>query len=223
MGLLRAMTADEIRSLMHVSESLAQMNFERFQSFETPLTEHNARPALLTYRGDAFKALDAVSLDDEALEWAGNRVAVLSGLFGVLRPLDLIQPYRLEMAARLNNPAGANLYRFWEGPITERINEILKDDGEAVLIDLASAEYSKAIRSDLLEAKRITPVFVENRDGRERKVHSTAAKRARGLMVRYIIENRIDRVDSLKAFDREGYVFRPQQSQGDVWVFLKIP
>ena len=221
MDLLRALGVDQIRSLMHVSESLAEVNFERFQSFETPLTAGNARPAMLTYSGDAFKALNAVSLDDEALDWAKNRVAILSGLFGVLRPLDLIQPYRLEMAARLANPAGANLYRYWGGPITERINEVLEANGERVLIDLASAEYSKVIRSDVLNAQRITPVFVEDRDGRERKVHSIAAKRARGLMVRYIIENRIEDTDSLTTFDLEGYGFRPEKSTADTWVFSK--
>ncbi len=219
MDLLRRLSVDQIRSLMHVSDSLAELTHRRFQAFETPLTAENAQPAMLTYSGDAFRALDAGSLEPEALEWAGSRIGILSGLFGVLRPLDLVQTYRLEMAARLANPAGANLYNFWGRRITERINEILGDSRERVLIDLASAEYSKVIRLGVLAAKTVTPVFVEYKGGRERKVHSTAAKRARGLMVRFIIENRLESAEKLKAFDIEGYVFRPEQSDDATWTF----
>ncbi|MEN8163120.1 MAG: peroxide stress protein YaaA [Acidobacteriota bacterium] len=221
MDLLRALSIDDIRSLMHVSDSLAEATHQRFQAFETPLTALNARPAMLTYSGDAFRALHAGSLEPEALDWAQTRIGILSGLFGLLRPLDLMQPYRLEMAARLNNPAGANLYRYWGRQITGRINEILKDSRDRVLINLASAEYSKAVRSDVLSAKMVTPAFFEYKGGREIKVHSTAAKRARGLMVRFIIENRLESADALKGFDLEGYAFVPDQSSGDTWVFSK--
>ncbi len=221
MDLLRRLTIAEIRSLMHVSDSLAELTHRRFQAFETPLTAENAQPAMLTYSGDAFRALDARSLEPEAMEWAETRVGILSGLFGLLRPMDLVQPYRLEMAAKLANPAGASLYNYWGDRITERINEILEDSGERVLIDLASTEYSKAVRPGVLAVHTVTPVFVENKGGRERKVHSTAAKRARGLMVRFIIENRLERAEKLKAFDLEGYVFQPDQSDDGTWAFFK--
>ena len=221
MDLLRQLTVDEIRSLMHVSDSLAELTHLRFQAFETPLTAENAQPAMLTYSGDAFRALDAGSLDPDDLEWAGSRIGIVSGLFGLLRPMDLVQPYRLEMAARLANPAGAGLYNYWGDRITERINKILEASGERVLVNLASAEYSKAIRPGALAAQMVTPVFVEYNNGRERKVHSTAAKRARGLMVRFIIENRLENAEKLKAFDIEGYTFRPDLSDDATWVFRK--
>jgi uncharacterized protein len=219
-GVMQGKDSFALAELMGISMKLANMNAARFRAFSTPFTPDNARPALLAFRGDVYRGLDADSLDGEDLAFAQQHLRILSGLYGVLRPLDLIQPYRLEMRTRLATDRGRDLYAFWGDAITEALNRALAAQGEDVLVNLASNEYFSAIRPDRVAGRIVTPVFKE-RKGATYRIVGLFAKRARGLMTRYIIDGRLDDIEAIKGFDAEGYVFSPSLSSGDTWVFTR--
>ena len=218
MQVTRDLTPADLQELMHISDALAELNHARFQAFETPFTDDNARPAALTFAGDVYQGLDAWSLPEAALEWAQGHVAILSGLYGVLRPLDRMQPYRLEMGTRLENPRGADLYAFWRDTIGPWLAESLSSHDDPTLLNLASNEYFKAVDRKVLPGPVVTPVFKDRKDGRSRTI-SFFAKRARGAMARFVIENRIDTAEGVKAFECMGYRYQPGPSTKARWVF----
>jgi len=215
-NILKGKTQDEISNLMSISDKLSKLNFDRFQTFATPFTLRNAKQALLAFKGDVYNGIDAPSLSQEDLEFAQDSVRMLSGLYGVIRPLDLIAPYRLEMGTRLVNSKGKNLYEFWG----DQISNVLNDDESEVIINLASNEYFKGIDKKALNAKIINIAFKELKNDKY-KIIGIYAKRARGLMVNYIIKNRLIKPESLKAFDVEGYQFREELSDTLTWVFTR--
>ena len=210
----------DLQDLMGISEKLATLNHGRFQEFSTPFTESNAKPAALMFNGDTYTGLDAHSLSDADLDWAQGHLAILSGLYGILRPLDLIQPYRLEMGTRLSTERGTNLYQFWGSRITAQINDWLSDHADQSIINLASNEYFKSIHTDALPGQVITPAFKEMRDGKAKMI-SFLAKKARGMMARHIIAHRITEPDALKAFNDGGYTFDPSSSTDTTWTFIR--
>lgn len=218
----RGLSQKRLRELMSLSKDLAKLNYERYRSFELPLTPDNAMPAALVFDGQVYRGLDARSLSAEDLAWAQDRVAILSGLFGLLRPLDLIQPYRLEMGTRLKTRRGTNLYSFWGDKIAKEIKGLLAEHGDATLVNLASAEYFKAVTTKRLPGRVLTCVFEDYKEHPdEGQVIAFLAKNARGLMARHIITQRVDRPAGLKDFDGEGYAFRPDRSSEDRWVFSR--
>ncbi|MEC7690846.1 MAG: peroxide stress protein YaaA [Pseudomonadota bacterium] len=216
----RKLTPADLSSLMKISDKLATLNANRFDSFTTPFTKDNARQALYAFNGDVYTGLDAYSLSEQDVEYAQQHLRMLSGLYGLLRPLDLMQPYRLEMGTRLENPKGKNLYEFWGTDITLALNKALEEQGDNVLINLASNEYFKSVKAKSLDGMIITPHFKDKKNG-QYKVISFFAKKARGLMARYVIQNRIEDVAGLKAFSEAGYVFSPEQSTEMDLVFLR--
>ncbi len=216
----RKLTPADLSSLMKISDKLATLNANRFDSFTTPFTKDNARQALYAFNGDVYTGLDAYSLSEQDVEYAQQHLRMLSGLYGLLRPLDLMQPYRLEMGTRLENPKGKNLYEFWGTDITLALNKALEEQGDNVLINLASNEYFKSVKAKSLDGMIITPHFKDKKNG-QYKVISFFAKKARGLMARYVIQKRIEDVAGLKAFSEAGYVFSPEQSTETDLVFLR--
>ncbi|MBT7498521.1 MAG: peroxide stress protein YaaA [Candidatus Thioglobus sp.] len=214
--LLKTKTQGEIASLMSISDKLSKLNFDRFQTFSTPFTLTNAKQALLAFKGDVYNGIDAPNLSSQDLDFAQSCVRMLSGLYGVIRPLDLIQPYRLEMGTRLENDKGKNLYEFWG----DQISQILNEDESSVIINLASNEYFKGIDKKSLDAKIINIAFKEFK-GDTYKIIGIYAKRARGLMVNYMIKNRITKSDDLKNFNVEDYKFRQNMSDELTWVFTR--
>lgn len=217
---LRKFKPNEIAKLMSVNDELANLNFERFLSWQRPFNADNAKQALLAFRGQVFVGLDAKSLSEHDLLFAQEHLQILSGLYGVLRPLDLIQPYRLEMGIKLKNPKGKNLYKFWGTKLAEFINTELAKQKEKTLINLASNEYYKAIIPKTIQGDIITPVFKESK-GNGYKVITVYAKTARGLMSRFIIKNRIQHSEDLKAFDMDGYLFNQDLSTEKEWVYTR--
>ena len=204
---------------MDISKDLAKLNSDRYQELTVDLSPANARQALLAFKGDVYLGLDAASLGEEDLAFAQVHLGILSGLYGLLRPLDLIQPHRLEMGTRLMTRRGPSLYAFWGERITKLLNERLAASGDDVLVNLASAEYFKAVVPGRLAASRVvTPCFYDTKGGQSRMLFAFA-KRARGLMTRYMIEHRITDVEGLRAFDSEGYRFREDMTDGDQWAF----
>ncbi|WXU00199.1 MAG: Peroxide stress resistance protein YaaA [Catillopecten margaritatus gill symbiont] len=214
--ILKTQSQEDIAKLMSISEKLAVLNYNRFQTFKTPFTLTNAKQALLAFKGDVYNGIDAPSLNAEDLQFAQATLRMLSGLYGVIRPLDLIAPYRLEMGTRLVNPKGKNLYEFWG----DKISTVLNQDENEVIINLASNEYFKGIDKKALNAKIINIAFKE-RKNEQYKIIGIHAKRARGLMVNYMIKNRLTNPESLKAFDIEGYQFKPDLSEELTWVFTR--
>jgi cytoplasmic iron level regulating protein YaaA (DUF328/UPF0246 family) len=210
----------DIESLMKVNKDIASLNFERFASWSMPFNLKNAKQALLTFKGQVYVGLEAKTLTEDDLFFAQNHLRILSGLYGILKPLDLMQAYRLEMGTPLSNPKGKNLYEFWGNKITDAINNELAVHKQKVLINLASTEYSKVIKSKLIKGDIITPVFKEIK-GNSFKVITVYAKTARGLMSRFIIKNRIEDPDDIKAFDTDGYLFNQQLSTNKEWVFTR--
>jgi cytoplasmic iron level regulating protein YaaA (DUF328/UPF0246 family) len=197
------------------------LNVARYQAWTPRFTAGNARPAVLAFNGDVYEGLDARSLSRSDLEWAQAHVAILSGLYGLLRPLDLMQPYRLEMGTRLPNPRGSDLYRFWGGLIAETLNAQLAQDSTPVVVNLASQEYFKAVDQRLLKARVVECVFEERRPDGGYKVVSFMAKRARGLMARHIIEQRLLLPQQLQSFASDGYAYSPEQSEAHRLVFRR--
>ncbi len=219
-SVLRDMPPSAIASLMKISDPLAELNAGRFASWSEQFSMANARQALLAFNGDVYEGLDARSLKPKQLDWAQAHVRILSGLYGLLRPLDLMQPYRLEMGTRLANPRGKDLYAFWGDDITRALNDALAEAKAPALVNLASEEYFKSVRPKHLQVPVVTPVFEDWKGGRY-KIISFFAKRARGLMARYAIEHRITRPEKLKAFDSEGYAFDEEASGEFSWVFRR--
>ncbi|WP_372639519.1 peroxide stress protein YaaA [Ancylomarina sp.] len=217
---LRKLSTDEIADFMGISPKLAQLNFERFVNWQLPFDIENAKQAILAFKGDVYTGLDAESLSDTELQTAQKKLRILSGLYGVLRPLDLIQAYRLEMGKKLQTTKGNNLYEFWGDQITNEINKTLKENKDKYLINLASNEYFKSINKKIIKAEIITPVFKDLKNG-QYKVISFFAKKARGLMTRFIIQNKILDPEYLKAFNSDGYVFNPHLSTDTELVFTR--
>ena len=217
---LRELSPDDIAELMRVSMNLANLNFDRFHQWKTPFTPRNARPAALTFKGDVYTGLGANDFTRRDLNFAQKHLRILSGLYGLLRPLDLIQPYRLEMGTRLGTSRGDNLYQFWGQRITEGLREAMVGQKNSVLVNLASQEYFKAVRPGELEVPVITPVFKE-RKGSQYRVIGLFAKKARGMMTRYIIKNRLTSVDAITGFTEGGYRHSPEMSTETEWVFAR--
>lgn len=218
---LRSLAPQQLAELMHISDKLALLNAERNSAWQPPFTPDNAKQAIYMFNGDVYEGIDAYARSSEEISYIHNHVRILSGLYGVLRPLDLIQPYRLEMGTALRNSRGKNLYEFWGDRITTRLNFTLGCSEDHIVVNLASQEYFKAIQPAKLDAKIITPVFKDSKNGADYKVVSFYAKRARGLMVKFAAQNAIENVEQLKQFDLEGYAFNEAASSDTEWVFLR--
>lgn len=216
----RGLTVGELRDLMGISEPLAKLNAERFKAFKARPAADAVKPAAYCFDGDTYAGLEAKTLDADALRWAQGRLRILSGLYGLLRPLDLIQPYRLEMGSRLANPKGPDLYAYWGKRIAKALNEAAEEAGTGVLVNCASQEYFGAVDLKALKLRVVTPVFLEGR-GEEAKIVSFFAKKARGAMARFIAENRLTEVDDLRGFSTGGYAFDAERSEGERMVFLR--
>lgn len=216
----RTLAPDDIRSLMGVSEAIASLNHERFMNWAPESTTANAKQAILAFKGDVYTGLEAETMSADDLEFAQAHLRILSGLYGLLRPLDLMQPYRLEMGLKFSNQRGKNLYEFWGERITDAINADLASAGTETLVNLASNEYFKAVKTKSLNADIITPQFKDLKNG-QYKMISFFAKKARGVMARYIIDNQLTDPDQLKSFTGSGYYFSAEQSSGNNLVFLR--
>ncbi len=215
-SIARALSADELRKLMGISEKLALLNRDRFRDF-------GAMPrgaAALVFDGDTYAGLEAASLDDDEMDWAADHLRILSGLYGLLRPTDEIEPYRLEMGSRLANPRGKTLYEFWGDRISRALNDQARASGSTTLVNCASQEYFGAVDRGALELRVVEPVFMEMRAGKPGIV-SFFAKKARGAMARFVVQNRLVDPEDLKDFDTGGYRFNAEMSQADRWVFLR--
>lgn len=210
----------EVATLMSLSDELAALNVGRYAAWQPEATPHNSRPAVLTFNGDVYEGLQAKTLKLADLDWAQQHVVILSGLYGVLRPLDRLQPYRLEMGTRLPNARGSDLYAFWGDTIAEHLNERQADEARPVIVNLASQEYFRAARRPLLRARVVDCVFEDWKDGHY-KVISFFAKRARGLMCRWAVQQRVSTVKKLALFEAEGYALDAAASAPDRLVFRR--
>ncbi|MFP3978892.1 peroxide stress protein YaaA [Marinobacter sp. KMM 10035] len=216
---LKELEPHQVSNLMSVSDKLGQLNAERFQNWQVPFSPKNARQAILAFKGDVYTGLDAQSFSEQDFSFAQKHLRMLSGLYGILKPLDLMQPYRLEMGTKFENKRGKDLYAFWGDSLTQEMNRLLKSDDE-VLVNLASNEYFKSLKKKNLDGRLITPQFKDWKSG-QYKMISFYAKKARGLMCRYAILNRITDANDLKGFDLDGYYFSEDQSDNNNWVFLR--
>ena len=217
---LRQHSSAELGQLFGVSEAIATLNHQRFAKWSPRFGPTNSRPAVLAFNGDVYEGLDAKSLSTGQLQWAQQHVAILSGLYGVLAPLDWMQPYRLEMGTALANGQGRNLYRFWGDAIAKHLNERQANEAKPVVVNLASQEYFKAVDRKALRARVVQCVFEDFKGGKY-KVISFLAKRARGLMVRFAVTKKITTVAGLQGFNLEGYAFVPHASDDDTLVFRR--
>ncbi len=216
----RGLNPDEIRALMGVSANIAELNHRRFMDWGLPFSLKNAKQSLLAFKGDVYVGLQAESLSAAQRQFAQQHLRILSGLYGLLRPLDLMQPYRLEMGLPFANRGGKNLYEFWGDSITAALNTQLHKSGTKVLVNLASNEYFRVVQSHALDADVITPVFKDLK-GDKYKVISFFAKRARGQMARFIIDHELNEPDAMKKFKTDGYRFNKAQSSAREWVFIR--
>ncbi len=217
---LTQLAPQDISALMGISDKLGTLNYNRYQEWQRPFTKTNAKQAVLAFKGDVYTGLEAESFNDDELAYAQQHLRILSGLYGVLRPLDLMQAYRLEMGTKFNNARGKDLYHFWGDKITQLLNKQLKSLKSDVLVNLASNEDFKAINTDKLNATVITPIFKDKKKG-QYKIISFYAKKARGLMSAYAIKKGINDVTKLKRFNGEGYAYNKELSKGDEWVFTR--
>ena len=217
---LKKLSPQDVCALMGLSDNLGALNYERFQAWDRPFTEDNAKPAILAFKGDVYKGLDAESMTEKQLEWAQDHLRILSGLYGLLRPMDLMQPYRLEMGTKFANQRGKDLYQFWGNIITDEINSLLSNAKSPVLLNLASNEYFKSVQQKNIAGRIVTPVFMDKK-GDKYKIISFYAKKARGLMSAFIIKNKITAVDGIKKFNVDGYSFNSAMTDGDSWVFTR--
>lgn len=217
---LRPKSPVEIAKLMDLSDKLALLNVERYQRWSPPFTPNNAKQAALAFNGDVYGGLNAPRLNEDALNWLQSHLRILSGLYGVLRPLDLIQPYRLEMGTQLQTHAGPDLYSYWRKSISAHLASELDSKSERVVINAASTEYSRAVDFKALKARVITPIFKDWKNG-QYKIISFYAKHARGLFTQFAATSGFNRIDQLKAFDGQGYAYDANQSTNDNWVFLR--
>ncbi|WP_105167578.1 peroxide stress protein YaaA [Pseudoalteromonas sp. T1lg23B] len=217
----RNLSMQQVASLMKISDKLAGLNVARFNDWSLPFNAQNAKQAVLAFNGDVYSGLEASSLSEDTLEYAQQHLRILSGLYGVLKPLDLMQAYRLEMGTKLDSPRGKNLYEFWGSIIAKKLNEALAQTHSSQLVNLASNEYFKAVDKKALEGEIVTPIFKDCKNG-QYKVISFYAKKARGMMARYIMEHQVKSVDKLRQFDVAGYYFSEQAtSKANEPVFLR--
>lgn len=215
---LKKLSSKKISNLMGLSKNLSDLNFERYQQWHLPFTPENSKQALFAFNGEVYNGLKAESLTQNDVVFAQDNLRILSGLHGVLRPLDLIQPYRLEMGTKIGAGRAKTLYAYWSKKVTTQLlSELPKDE---VLINMASNEYFKVIDKEKFKHKIITPVFKDEKNGNY-KVLTIYAKHARGMMTRFIIQNKITNPEEIKAFDEKGYVFNPNLTNGDEWVFTR--
>ncbi|MEZ4739769.1 MAG: peroxide stress protein YaaA [Flavobacteriales bacterium] len=217
---LKGFSAKKLAKLMDINPKLAELNRERYQNWSTPFTSKNARPAVFTFNGEAFRGLDARTMDADDLRFAQHHLRILSGLYGVLRPLDLMQPYRLEMGTSLPVGRKKNLYAYWGDRITDALRKDLAENHSDVVVNLASTEYFKAVQAKELQARIITPVFKDRTAGGY-KVVMVYAKQQRGAMARHIIQHRLLEPDKLKAYKGDGYKFSKEDSTEHEWVFVR--
>lgn len=217
---LKDLEPHQVSNLMSISDKLGQLNAERFRTWHTPFTPDNARQAILAFKGDVYTGLDAESFSEDDFAFAQQHLRMLSGLYGLLRPLDLMQPYRLEMGTKLANPRGKDLYTFWGERISQWLNEDLEAQGDQVLLNLASQEYFGAVKPKALNARVIDTVFKDQKNG-QYKIISFYAKKARGLMARYVIKERLQDPEGLKDFNLDGYRFDAASSSENQLVFLR--
>ena len=217
---LRKLSPADIANLMDLSDPLARLNFNRYADWSLPFTPENAKQAVLAFDGDVYDGLAAKTLSADDLDFAQQHVRILSGLYGILKPLDLIQPYRLEMGTRFANKAGKDLYAFWGEQLLNAINAELAEMSRPVVVNLASEEYFKAAVGRKINGEVIQPVFEDWKNGKY-KIISFYAKRARGLMTRYVLDKRLSEPEGLKEFDYDGYAFVPEVSDAKSWVFRR--
>ena len=221
---LKTLSPEELSSLMGLSEQLGFLNYQRFQDWHIPFNQDNARQAIFAFKGDVYQGLSAETFNKKDLVWAQDHIRIISGLYGLLRPLDLIQPYRLEMGTKFENLRGKDLYKFWGSTITDACNKQIKALSEKnlppFLINLASNEYFKAITPKNLETSVITPIFKEKR-GKEYRVISFFAKRARGQIAAFATKNKLSNINDLKEFRDDDYRFKSELSSADKWVFTR--
>ncbi len=215
---LRELDSQDLQALMSVSQNIADLNVARNEAWRRPFNLQNAKQAIYAFKGDVYTGINVETAGDQEISYLQDHLRILSGLYGVLKPLDLMQAYRLEMGTKLDNSQGKNLYEFWGDTIANHINAECTDG--AVLVNLASNEYFKAAKKKLLTARIITPHFKDLKNG-QYKMISFYAKKARGLMVRYAADNQVVDVDALKGFDYEGYTFNDALSKADDWVFTR--
>ena len=210
----------DLQELMSISSELATLNAERNHAWQLPFTAKNAKPASYLFDGDVYTGLDSYSMDKDTILYLNEHLGILSGLYGLLKPLDLMQPYRLEMGTKLKNERGNNLYQFWDTQITDAINEHMTNNNNKVLVNLASNEYFKSVKKKALQAQIVTPRFEDEKNGAY-KVISFYAKKARGLMVKYAADNKLTDAEQLKDFDLAGYYYCPEASDGQTWTFRR--
>ncbi len=217
---LKKLAPQEVAELMGLSDQLATLNVGRYRDWSKKFTEENSKPAIYAFDGDVYDGFDVKSLSPKAVEFAQDHIRILSGLYGALRPLDLMQPYRLEMGTAFKNARGKDLYAFWGERVTESLKKILERQKRPVLLNLASEEYFKVLQPKKLDCPVIAPVFQDEKDGKY-KIISFYAKRARGLMARYVVENRITEPADLKGFNLDGYKYSPSESTPEKPVFRR--
>lgn len=217
---LRDRSPDEISSLMGISSKLADLNYQRYTDWHTPFTPANAKQAVLAFKGDVYVGLEVDEYSERDFDYAQKHLRILSGLYGLLRPLDLIQPYRLEMGTSLTNPKGKDLYEFWGKRLTNALNCAIEQENPKVLFNLASQEYWGAIQADAIDARIVTPNFKDWKNGKYKFI-SFHAKKARGMMSSYLIKTRVKSVKQAREFDWGGYTFNPGMSDGDAWTFTR--
>jgi len=218
--ILRKYSKKDLMSLMSISDKIATLNYGRYKQWKLPLSTDNAKQAIYAFKGDVYTGLDIDQFNAADVKYCQKHLRILSGLYGLLRPLDLLFPYRLEMGTRLKNKSGANLYAYWGDVITDAINKELKKQKEPILVNLASNEYFKAVRAKNLKGELITPEFKEYKNG-DYKMIGVYAKRARGLMSSYILRNRIESAEGLKEFNVDGYKFSKKLSTDNQYVFTR--
>ncbi len=217
---LKEYTPSQLRKLMKINVKLADLNVQRYADWHLPFTPENAKQAALVFKGEVYNGLKADTFTKQDIEYTQDHLRILSGLYGVLRPLDLMQPYRLEMGIKLKTKKGIDLYSYWGDQITDAINASLEKSGQKFIINLASEEYFKVINKDKLQAEIITPAFKDFKNG-SYKFMTVYGKKARGMMARYILQDRISDVDQIKLFEEEGYYFNQSLSEGNTWVFTR--
>ncbi|MDX1974093.1 MAG: peroxide stress protein YaaA [Rickettsiales bacterium] len=217
---LRGYSPAQLSKLMDISDKLAALNVQRYQDFSTPFTTKNARQAILAFKGDVYEGIEVERYKQADFDFAQKHLRILSGLYGLLKPLDLMQPYRLEMGTRLPTKRGKDLYQFWGASLTDRLNAELKGEKQPLLVNLASEEYFKAVQPKLLQAPLLHITFKESQKGKL-KVVGLFAKKARGLMANYIIRQRITHPTALQQFDESGYQFEKSHSSDHEWVFIR--
>ena len=215
---LKTLSRKKLSELMNISNDLASLNYDRNQDWNIPFNPENSKQAIYSFTGEVFRGIDAMTIEEDKVEVLQDKLRILSGLYGLLKPLDLIQPYRLEMGTKLKVGRKENLYQFWGNSLAESLNAELKDN--ELLINLASTEYFKALPEKALKVPMITPVFKDFKNGQYKTI-MTFAKKARGLMVRYIIDNDVETLEQLKGFDTEGYQYTEEMSSEQELVFTR--